>query len=120
MAAQRSKGDGLSDRALQVCRILVEKARSRQTTTFGELAGLAGMSPNFPPAVVPILKRVAARCHSRGCPPLTALVLKADGSIPSGLCCWLEHYGKPWEQAVEDVFDFDWSGFCPSGPEGVV
>ena len=82
MAGQRF-GDGvLSGHATQICHILTRMARERRTTTFVELAGLAGINPAFPPAVVPPLNQVAARCEARRTPPLTALVLLAGDGVP--------------------------------------
>lgn len=115
MAAQRHDGNGgLTGRALQVCRVLVCKAQNRQITTFGELARLAGMNPRFPPAFVPILRRIAACCDARDLPPLTALVLQADGGVPNPLALILQNRGLTLPQAHQAVFEHDWTGFCQS------
>ena len=116
MAAQRFGGGGINARALQLCHILTGMAQARQTTTFGELADQLGMNPAFPLPVAQFLDPIAAHCDAHGLPPLTALVLQAGDGIPGGLLRWL--HGQPWEQAVEDVFNFDWDGFCLAAPDG--
>lgn len=116
MAAQR-----LSEQALAICGTLTELALARQTTTFGDLAILAGMGQNAAQAAGRIVSQViAARCEARGTPPLTALVLNAAGEPPAPLEAILQARGLTLFQAQQDVFNFDWSGFCPSGPEGAV
>ena len=93
--------------------VLIGKALKRQTTTFQEVARLAGMNPRFAPAVAAALDPIAAYCCSSDLPLLPALVLPQDGTTPSGLVPWLNRLGQTLAEAQEAVFDFEWCGSQP-------
>ncbi len=106
-----------NNRSLRIWLILIRMAPARQTTTFGELAELIGMNRRFPLPVAGFLEPIAALCDQNGLPPLTALVLSANGKTPAGLVVWLQRFGQTLPQAQQAVFTFDWYNIFPPTPE---
>ena len=106
---------GINNRALQLWLILICRARGRQTTTFGELAGLIGMA-GFAVPIGMFLGPIAAYCLANGLPPLTALVLQAGNGTPPGLVLLLEQHGLTLAEAQEAVFDFNRYSIFPPTP----
>lgn len=108
---------GANNRVLRVWLILIRMAHARQTTSFGELAPLIGMSRTFALPVAQYLDPIAALCYQNELPLLTALVLSANGNTPAGLATWLQRFGQTLPQAQQAVFNFDWYDIFPPTPE---
>ena len=96
-----------------VVRFLVQVARERRLTTYGEVAQAVGTHHRVVPKVVEVVKAV---CLEEGWPPLIALVLRAGSERPSLSCMgpWLGGEAPHGDEAevvgewLERVCAFDW------------
>lgn len=93
---------------------LVEAARARRLTTYGQVAQAVDTHPRVVPKVLEIVR---ALCIEKGWPALTALVVRADQKRPG------EAFLDPWmsrdtpqatkdakvQQFLQEVYAFDWT-----------
>ena len=97
-----------------VVRFLVQVARERRLTTYGEVAHAVGTHHRVVPKVLEIVRDL---CIRREWPPLTALVVRADQGRPG------EAFLDPWvsrdtpqavknamvDEFIQQVYTFDWA-----------
>jgi len=99
-------------RAVQIWQILVAKASSRETLTYGELAKL--LKYGGAGTLSHSLGHIMYYCQQNGLPPLTVIVVnKATGSPGDGLDV------LPSEQNSkrEEVFQYPWFDIIPPDAE---
>ena len=110
------KGSPRPIRALQIRQILICKASSKQTVTYGQLAQMVGLGGATP--LNHMLGHITHYCLQESLPPLTMLVVNSSTGLPSGLMGLpgaLE--GPTLEADQERVFAFDWFSVYPPTPE---
>ena len=99
------------ERALQVWQILIAKAESRQTITYGDLGKLIGYRGAT--NLSHILGHIKDYCDQNKLPPLTALVVNKQTGIPGKGLDTL----KDGDSDRESVFKYDWYGIVPPTPD---
>jgi hypothetical protein len=94
-------------RASQCWPILISKAKSQSTLTYGDLADLIGFYPNL---LCDILGHIFSFCKKNDLPPLNSIVVGKSTGIP-GEGAALKAEQVPAIQI--EVFDFDWFDIIP-------
>ena len=96
-------------RAAQIWPLLVRAAGEENTLTYGELADKMGMKPGAGRVMGRFLDPIMRYCDYHGLPPLTALVTKKTGGLPSdGLTTIDRSNSRSVGAAQSRVFEYDW------------
>jgi putative restriction endonuclease len=107
VAKRFNENPTIESRALQIWIILVGKAMSRQTLTYGQLADLIGFKGAgvFSQFLDPIMQF----CVQSNLPPLTVIVVDQDKGTPrDGLTASVDR-----DSDREKVFRVDWYAITP-------
>lgn len=103
-------------RALQIWQILICKASSKQTMTFGQLAQMLGLGGATP--LNHMLGHITHLCLQEGLPPLTVLVVNKSTGLPSALMDLPGALAGPTlDDDRERVFAHPWFSVYPPTPE---
>ena len=94
---------------------LIKKARQRNLTTYSEIANHVGTHPRVVPKV---LWEIDSMRLKRNLPPITAIVIRKDSSVPGDnflnyLCPGetKEEQINKWKSVIQEVYDYDWNNW---------
>ena len=91
------------ERAFRAWPVLTQVARSRKTTTYGELGAAIGIHHR---TVRYVLGVIQSYCIEETLPPLTILVINVSGKPGTGFIAYdLENF----QEGLEKVWGFDWA-----------
>lgn len=103
------------ERAYRAWPILIKRAESRSTITYGELGQALGVHHR---AIRYVLGVIQDYCLEEGLPPLTILIINASGRPGTGFIAFdLDNF----DEGLHKVYEFDWKsidnpfGFAASG-----
>lgn len=108
VAEQAEIGRKSAVRAVQAWQYLIAKASNRQLVRYGELAEVMDYSDSRPLSYV--LGRIMDFCVRNEIPPLTLIVVNADG-IPGG--GFTAEDPLAYNRTREEVFAFHWFKIIP-------
>ena len=108
VAEQAETGRKSAVRAVQAWQYLIAKASNKQLVRYGELAELMGYSNNRPLSY--ILGRIMDFCERNTIPPLTLIVVNADGIPGNGFTA---EDSVAYNRTREEVFAFQWFKIIP-------